>query len=182
MPNGYVCANYLCELPEHTCPQWWRREQAKRFQSAAEAREWFRGVKKAHPMYRGRPVRIVSAEERRDEREILRAKLAAAEKERDEAQRERWDLAQLVGKALVEMLCGPGYRLAEEVDHALITEVHKLRLRAEAAESRIAKLERVREAAEEFREDMLDECRSYPESIATLGEALRAVGEDGKNP
>jgi hypothetical protein len=49
-------------------------------------------------------------------------------------QRERFDLAQLVGKAMVEMSCGPGYRLAEDVDHALIHEVRKLRLRAEQAE------------------------------------------------
>jgi hypothetical protein len=67
-------------------------------------------------------------------RNEMRARVAQAERERDEAQRERYDLAQLIGKALIEIWCAPGERLAEEVDHAIVIDARRLRLRAELAE------------------------------------------------
>lgn len=40
---------YLCDLEGYKCPQWYTRKDARRFDSADDARRWVRDTKKNHP-------------------------------------------------------------------------------------------------------------------------------------
>lgn len=54
--------NYLCRLPEHSCPQWWPGERSKaiRFPDEQSAWDFLALVRERYPdgSWTGRPVRV----------------------------------------------------------------------------------------------------------------------------